>query len=700
MNICLKHSFTPILTFIVGLSSTLVLNAQKTLKDSTLNLQEVEIVSTRLSSSETKSPMAISVIDKFRLQTATQQLSPYESLGAIPGVFAMNPDNFSQDLRISIRGFGARAAFGIRGIRMFVDGLPEGTPDGQVDVDNIDMGVIRQMEVIRGAASGLYGNAAGGVIYMLTENPTSKKPLLEAQFSAGSFGFKRYQFKIGQKINKFLYFFNASSNQTNGYRDWSQMQNSILNAKMIYEFNSNTKLSVLANYGNSPTANDPGGLTLQQIEANPQQAGANNLLFETGESVTQGRIGMTFDTKVTDKHSFGARAFYTSRQLLNRLAVATNGFGDLKRNYYGMALNYQLNEKIGKMNYRLKIGIDIENQSDIRQRYSYLKTTFDGQTKYVQDKLALNQIEAFKSTGVYLLQDLQPTSKLLISFGLRYDALRLNATDQFLTDGDQSGEKNFSKINPMAGVSYLIKENTSIYANYSTSYESPTLNELSNNPDNKGGFNLNLNPQQASSVEIGSKGFLGKKLKYDVAIFNINTQNDLVPYQITGQTGKTFYRNAGKTVRKGIEIGLSYQIAKGLNAYITQTISDFKYENYSVNTTIYDGKVMPGVPKSHSQLELRYFNSKGFFLIAQNRNASIIFANDNNTFETNPYSILNFRAGYVISFKTVQAEPFIGINNILNSNYIANVQINAQSERYFEPAAKRYFFGGIKIRLL
>ena len=144
-------------------------------------------------------------------------------------------------------------------------------------IDNLDMGVMRQMEVLRGAASGLYGNAAGGVLYMMTENPTSQKPLLEAQISMGSFGFNRYQLKIGQKFKKLLYFINGSYNKSAGYRALSQMQNSILNGKLIYQFTANTKLSILANYSNNPLANDPGGLTLQQTIDNPQQAGANNL---------------------------------------------------------------------------------------------------------------------------------------------------------------------------------------------------------------------------------------------------------------------------------------------------------------------------------------------------------------------------------------------------------------------------------------
>ena len=663
------------------------------------SLETVEVSATRLMLTDIKAPLAVTVLDKKRLQTATQQLSPYEVLSAVPGVFAMNPDNFTQDLRISIRGFGARAAFGIRGIRIFTDGLPEGTPDGQADVDNLDMGVIRQMEVLRGAASGLYGNAAGGVIYMMTENPTAKKPLLEAQTSFGSYGFQRYQLKVGQNFGKFLYFLNGSYNHTEGYRTRSQMQNTILNAKMSYQFNPTTKLTVLANYGNSPTANDPGGLTAQQVKENPRQAGVTNLLYETGEAVTQGRVGATFETKIAEKHSIQARLFYTQRHLVNRLAVATNGFGDLKRNYGGGNVSYQLDEKIKEMPYRLKVGVDIENQADTRQRYAYTKVVTDGITKYNQDKIVLNQLEQFQSTGVYLLQDFQPTTKLLFSLGVRYDDLNLKATDNYLTDGNQSGSRHFTKVNPTVGINYEIFKNTSVYTNYSSTFESPTLNELSNNPDNTGGFNPSLAPQQATSFEIGSKGRITEGVRFDLALYQIETKNDLVPYQITGQTGKTYYRNAGTTLRKGLEIGLNWKIIESITAYYTQTFSNFTYKTYSVNTTSFDGKILPGIPKTNTQLELRYTHPKGFFAIVQGRNVSKVYANDANTAIADGYNVLNLRFGYEISVKSFEIEPFFGVNNLTNTNYIANVQLNAASDRFFEPASLRYIFGGLKIRV-
>jgi iron complex outermembrane receptor protein len=666
--------------------------------------QPVEISATRLTITDIHAPMAVSVLDKSRLQTGTQQLSLYEVLGAIPGVFAMNPDNFTQDLRISIRGFGARSAFGIRGIRVFTDGLPEGTPDGQVDVDNLDMGALGKMEVVRGAASGIYGNASGGISYLSTETPTTKKPLLEAQIAAGAFGFQRYQLKFGQKIGKCTYFVNTSHVKTRGYRDWSEMTNTILNGKLIYAIAPGGNLTLLVNAGSSPKANDPGALTQDQAKENPRQAGANNLLFETGEKVQQQRVGLTYDQKLGKKHQISVRIFETGRNLRNRLPILANGYGDLTRRYQGAYLSYQYDTKIAALPYRLKTGLDLENQEDTRLRFAYKKETGPSTVHYAPDNVVLNQVESFKSSGLYLLQELHPGAKWLLSGGLRYTRLRMRAGDHFLEDGDQSGSRHFQKLNPVLGLNYAFIPSASLYANYATTFETPTLNELSNNPNFTGGFNPDLQPQAARSAEIGVKGFIPglsdrTSLRFDLALFRIETQNDIIPYQLNGNTGRTFYRNAGATERKGVEIGLNYALTKGLSLFYTQAFSFFKYKSYTVNAIDYRGNAQPGIPKVNTQLELRYFHPAGFYTIVQARAVSKISANDANTIIANAYQLLHLRLGYTVTVHGFQIEPYVGVNNLLNQKYSANVQINAANGRYFEPAMPRYAWGGVKIRI-
>lgn len=679
----------------------------KNLQDTTpsVTAQQIEITATRLRLTPEKAPFAISVLTKSQLQNTGTQLSIYESLNTVAGVVAMNPDNYAQDLRISIRGFGARAAFGIRGIRIITDGLPEGTPDGQTDVDNLDIGIVQQLEVLRGAAAGLYGNASGGVIYLSTETPLSKRPILEAQTAIGQFGFQRYQIKFGENRGKIIYFANASFNKTEGYRYLSAMENHLLNGKIIFQPHTKHKFTLLANVGASPYAFDAGGLTQTQIQDNPQQANNNNIAYETTERVAQNRIGLIYDFEITDNQQLQIRTFNTTRHLENRLPVLANGFGDLKRIYNGLYINYQTRKYLPQLNtfYRFKVGLDIDNQLDTRNRFSYKTIQEAGKNRFIADKNVLQQLEKFQSIGIFALQDWQIGRTLFLSFGLRYDKLFLSVDDQFLNDGNQSGKRHFDKWNPMFGVNYLLMPQISIYSNISSTFESPTLNELSNNPTGIGGFNPDLQPQTAQSVELGAKGTIfwnnqTQKITYDMAIYHITTQNDAVPYQISGQAGKTFFRNAGKTNRKGIELSLNMLIHQDFTIQASGMLTNYKYVDYTVNNISYKENQLPNSPRINTQFALKYAPTylKGFATQLQFFYRDKMFANDANTSFAAAYRLWNLRLSHIFSFRHLEIAPFLSINNLTNTQYIGNILINATNDRFFEPAMPRYFFGGIK----
>ena len=650
-------------------------------------LAPITVTSGRLPMRDNRLPAALTVVDGYRLQTGQAQLSLHESLGAVPGLWAMNPDNYAQDLRISIRGFGARAAFGIRGIRVLVDGIPESTPDGQADVDNLDPSMMQRMEVLRGPASGLYGNAAGGVISLQTEQ-VANLPLAEAQVLFGSFGFRGYKFRSGFQKNKLSAVLSLSRNETDGYRDHSRMENLILNAKIGLAIDSLTQVSVLFNYGNSPQADDPGGLTQAQVDANRRQAGVNNLKFNTGEAVEQGRLGVVFEKKM-GKHQLFARTFITKRQLDNLLAFEAAGAGQLNRTFAGASLQYTFAEKWNEGEYRVKVGFDLENQEDRRQRFDNKITERGKQT--------LDQIESFKNAAVFVTQELSFNNKLTLLVGTRFDAIKLGAADQFLTDGNQSGERKYQRFNPSVGLSYAISSKTNVYTNLASSFESPTLSELSNNPTGIGGFNADLNPQKAVNYEVGIKQFLGSHMRLDVAVFQVNVQDELVPYQLKEFPGRVFYRNAGNSQRRGVEVGLSASIAKGLVFFGNYTYSDFVYKNYQTTAGTFDGKNLPGIPKHTAYGELRYFAEKGLFGIVQVRHASQLFADDANTVVSKTFTTLNLRAGYQLKINKLQTELFGGVNNVLNVIYNGNVQLNAAGGRYFEPASGRYAYVGLRV---
>ena len=660
--------------------------AQK--KDTVLlrQLAPVTVTATRLEINEKRLPAALTVLNGGRIQIGQPQLSMFESLGGVAGLFAQNPDNYTQDLRISIRGFGARAAFGIRGIRLYVDGIPESTPDGQADVDNLDMGAMQRLEVMRGPSSGFFGNAAGGVISLQTEN-AAQMPLAEVQGTVGSYGLRSWRFKTGVQHKKLQMVFVATRNQSEGYRANSRMESTILNLKLRYEFDSLTRLSILANYGTSPVADDPGGLTLAQVAENRRQAHPNNLRFLAGESVTQGRIGVTFE-KIMGHHLLFVRAFGTKRDFANYLAFQAAGAGTINRDFAGGSLQYQFSQKFDVLSYRFRMGIDLESQGDTRRRYDNLIGA--------RGKLTFDQLESFKNIASYITQELS-YKKITMLVGLRSDAIRLKATDYFISDGDQSGTRNYNRINPTLGLSWEVSPSVSLYSNLGSSFETPTMSELSNNPSGTGGFNPELNPQQAVNYEVGAKSYLGQRLRADLALFTIEVKDELVPYQITGQAGRVFYRNAGRSKRQGIEASLNAMLAKGLTLFSNYTFSAFKYREYQTAAGKFDGNVLPGIPKHAAQVELRYFTPAGLFAIAQVRHASQLFADDANTVTANGYTLLNVRLGGQKTWGKFRIEPFVGVNNLLDETYFQNVQINASANRYFEPAQGRFWFGGLKV---
>lgn len=671
-------------TFLLTLNSFVVFSQTDTISTSK-ELEPVTVSSSRFISKDIQTPFSISVIDKSRLQVGQSKISLFESLGAVPGVFATNSENFAQDLRISIRGFGARAAFGIRGIKIISDGIPESIPDGTAKVGNLDVGMMERMEVIKGPSSGLYGNASGGVISLFSENP--KEHFAELQANVGAYGLQRYQFKTGQEIGKVTYLVSASRLLSVGFRDQNSIERNFLNGKIIYTFTDKNKLTFLANYIDSPLAEDPGALIQTELDKNRQQVRPQNITFKASETFNQKRIALIYDHIFNDKHQINARGFYLNRDFASRQALQASGQIAFNRDFWGGGFNYQFTIK----NYRLKTGLDLENQQDDRQRYDNLSGK--------EGSLKLDQVEKFRNIGIFLLQEFTIIPKLKLSLNTRFDDIRLEISDKFLSDGDQSATQTFHRFSPMAGLSFSPTISQAFFANISTNFETPSLNELSNNPTGLGGFNPMLTPQNSRSYEMGYKGILGKKFRADISIFYIEVRDEIVPYQLLNQVGRTYFRNAGLSERKGLEMGLTYKVRSGLTTYFNYTYSDFKYKNYVTTAGTFNGNTLPGIPKHNIYGEIRYFPSIGIYAIAQVRSIGELYADDANLTKSNSFVTVNLRVGYRKQIKSLTLEPFIGINNLFNEIYNANIQINAALNRYFEPAAGSFVFGGLTVRV-
>ena len=644
------------------------------------------VTATRIEQADLSVPFSVSLIDAGQIQTGSQQLSLDEPLQTVPGVFVLNPYNFAQDSRIAIRGFGARANFGIRGIRLIVDGIPATTPDGQGSVDSLDLGSAESMEIIRGPASALYGAASGGVILIETESGTTN-PFMETRWTAGDYGFLQAQFKAGGQIDDFNYLLSMTSLDFDGYRAHSETENRRLNAKFTYDLSPSSSLTALINLIDLPLQNDPGGLTLVEAKANPDQARQRNLDFDGGESVQQEQLGLVYKKAFNDFHSIELKAYYTHRDFANKLPFEDGGQVAFERNFFGGGALYRFTgDQLG-----LAAGFDYDRQDDARKNYDNLAGN--------RGPLSLDQDEQIASLGFFATANYELLETLTLSAALRQDHVKFKVDDAFInaTDGDDSGQRSFNETSPTLGLIWEATPGFAVFANAATSFETPTTTEFANPVG--GGFNPNLDSQTATSFELGIKGtgvFQERALRYELTAFQIEIEDALVPFDLD----RNFYQNAGQSQRTGIEAALQLELLTNLTANFSYTWSDFDYEDFDTPGGDFSGNRLPGIPEHFGNIQINYRHEGGFFIRWNTRFTGSFHADDANLDTIDAYSVSDLRVGIEKTIGAWTLEPFIGINNVFDQDYSANIRINDSRGRYYEPAPGRNLYGGLRLRYL
>ena len=658
----------------------------------TTGIDEIEVRATRMPKPLDKVPAAISVVTKEAIQRGRQQLGLDESLAAVPGLFMQGRYNFAQDLRIAIRGFGARSNFGIRGVKILVDGIPESLPDGQAQSDGIDLGSAGQIEVMRGPASSLYGNASGGVIHIATERgPT--EPFVESRLSAGDFGFRKLQLKAGGDTGRLNYLVNISDLQYDGYRDHSETEDTLLNARFVYTIDDSSEFGVVVNVTDQPVANDPGGITLQDAQADPTQARQRNVDFDAGEALDQQRLGLDYRKAIGDKGELQLRNYYVWRDFANKLPFTGGGAVQFDRSFVGGGASYTHAGSFRDRPNTLIVGFDIDRQDDERQRFD--------NNMGVLGALAFDQTELVTSLGVFIQNEIELSDKLALTVGLRYDEVEFDVDDHFLGDGDDSGRRTLSETSPMFGLVYSATNSTSLYATYSTSFETPTTTEFAN-PSGAGGFNPDIDPQTAENFEVGIRGLLGHRNRYEVSVFTMDVDDELIPFELAAQPGRDFFSNAGKSSRRGAEFAFSSEPIDNLSFTLAYTYSDFEFDRFlDDNDNDFSGHAIPGIPDALLRAELAYQHPSGFYGVVDVLDVGSFFVDNANSIATESYTVANLRAGFTdLRFGRWVVSPFVGINNLSDEVYPANVRINAFGGRFFEPAPDRHYYGGVSIRYI
>lgn len=651
-----------------------------------VTLAPVTVNATRLETAIDSIPAAVSYIDLSSIQRGTQQLALDEAFKMVPGVFIQNPYNFAQDNRISIRGFGARANFGIRGIRLYIDGIPATTPDGQGSVDRISLGSVERIDVLRGPSSALYGAASGGVILLQTQEGT-EIPFMEGRLAVGEDDFFETQLKAGGINGRLNYFLSATDLSYDGYRDNSRTESLKLNGKFSYALDEASTLRLVVSVIDIPIQDDPGGLTLAEAMADPRQARQRNLDFDSGERVEQETFGLVYEREWDDAHSLSASTYYIHRDFANKLPFESGGQVSFDRDFVGGSFQYNYQSDAA----RLSVGLDYDRQDDHRRNYD--------NAMGVRGPIVLDQNERVIGVGLFGLFDYELTDTVKFAAALRFDQIDFKVVDQLLTDGDDSGALEFEEFSPMVGINWLVAPYLTVFANVSTSFETPTTTELDN--PNGGGFNTDLRSQTAESFELGARGRIdlaGRPLRYELTAFQIDIKDALVPFELPAFPDREFFRNAGSSERRGLEAAFSIELMPGLTASAMYTWSDFSYKEFVTDSADYSGNTTPGVPEHFGSIQLEYEHESGFFLRWTSQWIGSFYANDSNATEVDSYSVSDLRLGLEKTFGSWQVAPFVGINNVLDETYFSNIRLNAFGGRFYEPAPERYIYGGIRIQ--
>jgi len=655
----------------------------------TLQLKTVEVSAPKIKKPWLKSSYTIYNLVPTMLDQLPQN-SLQELLITTPGVFTLNANNQAQDLRISIRGFGSRAAFGVRGVKIVVDGIPETTADGQGQLDNINLGIIQRIEVLENGAAALYGNASGGVLNITTLDDVAfidKNSFLKIGSGFQSFNGQQYQFTIGKKIKKTSLILHGNHQKGAGYRQHAAYQSTNLNLRLTQQLSSKNKIEAILNFLNSPTAEDAGGVDSLSFEEMPRAARDRNVQFNAGEAIQQGKGSLRYTHQIGKAAELETYAFYTRRNYDGQLPFTNGGTIKLNRDFYGQGSSFSSKKEWRNLDWQYHLGYEIQAQRDARTRLD----NNDG----MPGDITLLQKEQFTNAGIFLLNDFN-YKKWIFNTSIRYDLNNIQVQDQLLTNGDDSGTIDLNAWNYSFGVAYSLSPSKQLFARWSTSFETPTLNELSNNPDGSG-FNPSLQAQSAIHYETGIKGFIKNATTIQLSAFYIDSKNEILPYEIAAFPGRNFYRNTGATKRLGLEIYLKQDFNKKIYLTANGSFHKFTFSDYVIDGKSFNGNRLPGLPFFRGALTLDWKIIKKLDLNIQHQTLSRIFTNNENNSFQRSIQLTNISLKYIIKKNRFWWSPYFGVQNIFRTEHADNIRINAFGERYYEAAPRGMIYGGVRM---
>jgi len=652
----------------------------------------VVITATRQPQPSLEIPASVDRIYADEIREGRPQVNLSESLGRVPGIVVQNRQNYAQDLQISSRGFGARSTFGVRGIRLIADGIPASMPDGQGQAASFDLGSAQRIEVLRGPFSSLYGNAAGGVISIETEDGP-EIPTAEAGFMLGSYGTWRDATKFGGQSGELGGTAGLSHFHTEGYRQHSAANRDLANGKLKYLFSPDTSLTLTGNSVRQPQTQDPLGLSRALVDQDPRQVTPQAIQFNTRKTVNQEQVGLSLNHLIDPANSVQAVAYGGNRWVEQYLgfsgATSSGGVVNLDTDYSGGALRYFRHVS----SVRLSAGVEYETMKQRRKGFV--------NNNGVSGALRRDEDDEVSSTGVFAQGEWKFAERWSAHAGVRTSSVRFRSTDFFLSNGDDSGSKTYRGTTPVAGLVFRPTNTTSIYGNVGRGLETPTLVELANRSGGVAGLNLALDASRSRHGELGVKTIVPGWARLNAAVFKIVTENEIVVDQNTG--GRASFKNVGHTDRNGFELAAETVSTGPFEARLAYTYLKAQFrEGFSTvimaPVNVPAGSLLPGVPKNVLYGELRY-RAEPFYAQLEGLHKSRVAVNDPNSAFADAYTTLNLMAGLVQQGHGWRITEFARIDNLTDRNYVGSVIVNETNSRFYEPSPRRNMTIGIQASL-
>lgn len=667
--------------------------------DTRLKTDEVVVTATRIEQNSFDLPVSIDVVSAQQMQFAQPMVNTSEALARIPGIYAPNTTRFSSDQQISSRGFGARAAFGVRGIRLYVDGIPQSMPDGQGQMGTFPLSSAERMEAMRGPFSALYGNSSGGVLQIVTRDGKGPHRVTASAYG-GSYDTWRAGAVAEGGVGNFGYVVDASRYESDGYRDHSAVRRDQLNGKFTWK-GERTKATLVLNSIDQPVNEDPQGLSRIQMEANPRQvAAASTWTMNAGGNKSQTHLGLNLMHELTKNDTLQAIVWSGVRETLGRLTVPFNaaavirgsgGISYIDRDFSGVDLRWSHKSETWVGPLTVTFGLNYEYMKDLRKGFESVNGE-KGVLRRDEDNLVTN-------AGQYVQAEWVIGKDWIVSGGLRSTRVYFENKDRYVRgiNPNDSGDATYNQTTPVLGVVYHLTPRVNLYANAGKGFETPTFIEMAYRPGGLSGLNFALQPSTSRNYEFGIKSLIGDTTRINTALFDVVTEKEIV-VDSTPFPGRTAYGNAGKTKRKGLELSVESELAKDLNLAIAYTLLDAKFADSYTNSNgrVASGNKIPGTPRSTLFGELAWqHRGSGFTTAVEARYSSKVYVDDRNTDAAESYTIYNWRAGFEQRVGGIRFSEFLRVENLGDNKYVGGVSVNDSNGRFFFPAAERNYLLGI-----